>query len=130
MPPTLYPCLFYRDANAAIDWLNRAFGFETLANYPGPDGTVAHAEMKLDDGVIMLGTADAQRRMKSPRDLDGINQSIYAYVADPDAHYARAKDAGAKITRDLANATDYESRGYSAEDLEGNEWSFGTYRPG
>ena len=50
-------------------------------------------------------------------------------VADPDAHHARAKAAGAVITQPLKDE-DYGSRGYSARDPEGNEWCFGTYEPG
>ena len=54
--------------------------------------------------------------------------SIYAVVADPDAHHDRAKAAGAQIVRQLADQP-YGSREYSARDLEGNLWSFGTYDP-
>lgn len=54
--------------------------------------------------------------------------SIYAVVADPDAHHAAAVAAGAKIVRELEDM-DYGSREYSARDPEGNLWSFGTYRP-
>jgi uncharacterized glyoxalase superfamily protein PhnB len=54
--------------------------------------------------------------------------SIYAVIADPDAHHARAEGAGARIVRELED-TPYGSREYSARDLEGNLWSFGTYDP-
>jgi uncharacterized glyoxalase superfamily protein PhnB len=54
--------------------------------------------------------------------------SVYVVVDDPDGHYERAKAAGVKIRRELRDE-DYGSRGYSAEDPEGNVWSFGTYRP-
>jgi uncharacterized glyoxalase superfamily protein PhnB len=50
------------------------------------------------------------------------------YVPDTDAHYARARAAGAEIVRELAD-TPYGSREYSARDVEGNLWSFGTYYP-
>jgi uncharacterized glyoxalase superfamily protein PhnB len=49
-------------------------------------------------------------------------------VEDPDAHYARARAAGAEVTRELAD-TDYGSREYGAKDSEGNAWYFGTYQP-
>ena len=55
--------------------------------------------------------------------------AVYVAIADPDAHYARAKAAGAEIIREL-NDTPYGSREYGARDLEGNAWSFGTYRAG
>jgi len=53
---------------------------------------------------------------------------IYVAIDDPDAHHDRARAAGAQIVRELADQ-DYGSREYSARDLEGNLWSFGTYDP-
>ena len=54
--------------------------------------------------------------------------SIYAVIPDPDAHCERAKAAGAQIVRELADQP-CGSHEYSARDLEGNLWSFGTYDP-
>jgi uncharacterized glyoxalase superfamily protein PhnB len=54
--------------------------------------------------------------------------SIYIAVADPDEHFARAKAAGAEITRELTDQP-YGSREYGARDLGGNAWSFGSYNP-
>lgn len=122
--PTLYPCVAYRDPRAAIDWLERAFGFEQMAIHPETGGPVVHAEMAFGTGVLMLGTLDEEDAAKPKRRFN----APYVYVADPDTHYKRARAAGAEITRPLAN-TDYGSREYCARDPEGNEWSFGTYRP-
>jgi uncharacterized glyoxalase superfamily protein PhnB len=127
--PVIYPCLSYRDPEAAMDWLARAFGFVKRASYPGPNGTIAHAEMSFGSGVIMLGSSKPEKGWVSPQDLPAVNQTIYVVVEDPDAHYSRAKGAGAEITIELKDE-DYGSRGYSARDPEGNHWSFGTYRPG
>jgi uncharacterized glyoxalase superfamily protein PhnB len=52
--------------------------------------------------------------------------SIYAVIDDPDAHHGKARAAGARVVRELED-TPYGSREYSARDLEGNLWSFGTY---
>jgi uncharacterized glyoxalase superfamily protein PhnB len=124
------PCLFYRDAPALIDWLERAFGFRRRLVVPGESGAVAHAELSLgDDAVIMVGSAKPERGWVSPKDLPALNQVISVTVDDPDAHYARAKSAGAEILQELKDE-DYGSRGYLARDPEGNEWYFGTYRPG
>ncbi len=125
----IYPALSYRDAAAAIAWLTEAFGFEVLMAVPGPDGTIGHAELRLGEGIIMLGNAQAARGWLSPRDLPGVSQTLYVYVADVEAHHARAVAAGATITQPLYD-TDYGSREYAATDLEGHQWSFGTYRPG
>ena len=128
-PANIYPCLFYDDAPAAIRWLERAFGFTSRLVVPGPEGTVKHAEMTFGPGVIMVGTARPDEQWLSPRGLPGVNQSLCVQVDDPDAHYARAKSAGATITQEPRD-TDYGSRGYMAKDPEGNHWYFGTYRPG
>ena len=123
---TIYPALKYGDAHAAIDFLERAFGFERHAVYDGENGAVAHAELKLGDEYVMLGsTAEGDQRFNQ-----GVGRfSLYVAVDDPDAHHARAKEAGAQIERELTDQ-DCGSREYTARDPEGNLWSFGTYRPG
>lgn len=123
------PCLFYRDAAALIDWLERAFGFRRRLVVPGEGGSVTHAELSFGTGVVMVSSVKPERGWLSPRDLAGLNQVISVTVDDPDAHYARAKAAGAEILQELKDE-DYGSRGYLARDPEGNEWYFGTYRPG
>jgi uncharacterized glyoxalase superfamily protein PhnB len=127
--PTLFPFLRYQDAAAAIDWLERAFGFRRGLVAPGPEGTIAHAELHLGPSVFMLGTAKKDALgLVSPREAGGVTQGIYVHVDDPDAHYRRAKDAGAEILMELTDQ-DYGSREYLARDPEGHLWSFGTYLP-
>jgi uncharacterized glyoxalase superfamily protein PhnB len=123
--PNMFPAFKYRDAPAAIDWLERAFGFTRQGVHSGPDGTVVHAELKLGTGVIMLGSTAPPDAANPWADA---TQGLYVYVADVDAHYERAKAAGAVIVRELAD-TPYGSREYSAQDSGGNLWSFGTYYP-
>ncbi|WP_433550780.1 VOC family protein [Micromonospora zamorensis] len=120
---TVYPIFRYPDPRAAIDWLCSAFGFQVHAVHEAPDGTVAHAELVLDTGMIMLGG----RAEAAPRPADD-DWSVYVAVPDVDAHCARARAAGAEITREPFD-TDYGSRDYAARDLAGTVWSFGTYRP-
>jgi uncharacterized glyoxalase superfamily protein PhnB len=110
-----------------MDWLKLAFGMKEKLVVPGEDGGVAHAEMSLGDGVIMVGSARAEFGWSSPLDLPGTNQSVYVVIPNPDEHYERAKAAGAEITIELYDS-DWGSRGYSAKDIEGHHWSFGTYR--
>ena len=127
--PAIYPCLSYRDAPAAIAWLKEAFGFTETMVVPGPDGTIAHAQLAFSNGMIMVGSQrDDALALGSPCDLGGNTQSIYVVVENADAHYARAVLHGAEIVRDLED-TDYGSRDYSARDPEGHLWHFGTYRP-
>ena len=108
--PAIVPCLSYRDAPAAIAWLKEAFGFTENMIVPGPDGTIAHAQLAFGSGLIMVGSErDDELAMRIPCDLGGITQSIYIVVDDADAHYARAVEAGAEIVRELQD-TDYGSR--------------------
>ena len=121
----IFPALRYKDAPAAIESLSKAFGFETLMNVPNPDGSVAHAELGLDSGAIMLGS----QRNDPGNPWSEVKQGLYVYVSDVEDHYRRAKAAGAEIVRDLQD-TPYGSKEYSARDPEGFLWSFGSYRPG
>lgn len=126
---TIMPCLTYRDAPAAIDWLQKAFGFEKKVAYDGPDGTIAHAELRLGSDYVMLGSVkDDPFDWKPPAEAGVSTQMIYAVVEDPDALFARATAAGAEIVRPLQN-TDYGSRDFSVRDPEGHIWNFGTYHP-
>jgi uncharacterized glyoxalase superfamily protein PhnB len=120
----------YEDAAAALDWLTEAFGFERREVHEGPNGSIAHAEMRYGDGLIMLGSAgENDFGLRTPRELGAVNQGVYVIVDDGiDAHYERARTAGAEVVRELHD-TDYGSRDYMARDPEGNLWSFGTYRP-
>lgn len=127
--PTFYPVLTYRDPLKAIAWLEQAFGFRQVMVVPDESGAgVAHAELAMNEGMIMLGGEKKDMGWASPLGLPFVNQTVYAYVADPDAHHARAKAAGATIIRALQD-TPYGSREYGARDPEGHLWFFGTYRP-
>ena len=131
---TMHPFLRYQNAQAAVEWLVRAFSLESRAVHPGPDGTVVHAELGWGGSVLMLGSvkepgSGEDLGLRTARELGGVTQGIYMYVPDIDAHYARACVAGAEIVYPLRQ-TDYGSREYAARDLEGSLWSFGTYQPG
>jgi uncharacterized glyoxalase superfamily protein PhnB len=123
---SIYASIRYRDAMAAIDFLERAFGFERGDVHQGQDGTVHHAELRFAGEWIMLGSTSSGSDGRL--DLPSGPTWIYVVVDEPDAHYERAVAAGAEIVRDLKDE-DYGSRGYTARDPEGNVWSFGTYRP-
>lgn len=129
---TIIPSLRYRDAPAAIEWLCRAFGFEKHAVH-ADGGTVHHAQLTFGNGMVMLGSVDNGspwgRRIAQPDEIGGREtQSACVIVEDPDAHYARAKAAGAEIVDDLATQ-DYGGKAYSCRDPEGHLWWFGSYDP-
>jgi uncharacterized glyoxalase superfamily protein PhnB len=126
--------LRYQDAPKAIDWLCRAFGFERHLVVPGDADSIAHAQLTYGNGMIMLGSSGTHgggfdELVKAPGELGGVGtQSIYVIVADPDAHLARARAAGAEIVLDIEDK-DYGGRGYTCRDPEGHVWSFGDYDP-
>jgi PhnB protein len=122
--PRLMPYLLYADSNAAIDFLTRAFGFREKYRMTGDDGRVNHAELELDDAVVMLGTPGSD--YKNPKALGSSTCSIYSYIDDVDAHFERAREAGAAILREPEDQF-YGDRSYGAADPEGHEWYFATH---
>ena len=129
---TIIPGMRYRNAPAAIEWLCNAFGFEKHLVVPGENDTIAHAQLTFGGGMIMLGSIrdnEFSRNMKQPDEIGGAEtQSCYVVAPDTDAHYARAKSAGAQILIDIHDE-DYGGRGYACRDLEGHIWYFGSYNP-
>ena len=124
--PRLQPYLFYDDVDRALDWLGQAFGFQKRMVMPGPEGKILHAEMQLADAVIMMGAASEERGMKSPAGLGAVNQSLYVYVDDVDAHCEKARAAGAKIVSEPEDMF-WGDRMYYAQDCEGHHWNFATH---
>ncbi len=123
--PSTAPCVSYRDPRAALGWLEKAFGFEQTMVVENPDGSIGHSEMRVGDGLIMVGSEwDAHH--KSPASMGGVNtQSVHVYLTEGiDAHCERARAAGATITREPADQF-YGERSYMAVDPEGHIWSFG-----
>ena len=118
---TIIPTLRYEDPRAAIDFLERAFGFERKSVHES-DGEVQHAEITFGRGVVIIGQSRPGDPFETGRAV------LYGIVEDPDAHHDRAKAAGARILMELTDQ-DYGSREYAAADPEGNVWSFGTYDP-
>jgi uncharacterized glyoxalase superfamily protein PhnB len=126
-PATFYPHLLYRDAGAAMTWLEQTLGFERREEHRDPDGNVQHAELTLGGATVMLGTAGAGR--EPFRSLPAAGGLVYCAVDDVDGLFARARENGADIALELQD-TDYGSRDFTVRDPEGNLWAFGTYRPG
>lgn len=130
---TVIPALRYADAHAAIEWLCSVIGFEKSLVVDGPNGTVAHAQLKLGGGMVMLGSATVDtpygRLIKQPKDIGGFEtQAACVIVPDADAVYARAKASGAEILLDI-KTQDYGGRDFTCRDPGGHIWSIGTYDP-
>jgi uncharacterized glyoxalase superfamily protein PhnB len=128
---SVIPALQYKDAKAAIEFLCRAFGFEKNAVYEAPDGSVAHAQLTLGNGMVMLGSvkdSEYSKLLVRPADAGGVTMSVYVVVEDADTHFARAKADGATIIREPVTQ-EYGGRDYTCKDPEGHVWIFGTYDP-
>ena len=131
-PCTVVPCMRYRDAPAAIEWLCDTFGFEPQLIVPNDDGSIAHAQLSFGNSMIMLGSVfdtEFGRLMKQPAEVGHfVTQSTYLVVNNADLVYGRALEAGAKILLDIKDE-DYGGRGFTCRDPEGHVWSIGTYDP-
>jgi uncharacterized glyoxalase superfamily protein PhnB len=131
MSSTVVPTLRYRDARRMIGWLCEVFGFARHAVYEDEQGGIAHAQLTLGSGMIMLGSArddEFGRLQATPTALGGTTQSPYLVVSDADEVYRRAKAAGAEIVIEIKDE-DYGGRGFSCRDPEGHLWNIGTYDP-
>jgi len=131
MPSTVIPTLRYRDAPRMIGWLCDVFGFTRHAVYEDGQGGIAHAQLSLGPGMIMLGSArddEFGRLQSTPSDIGGTTQSPYVIVSDADEVHRRAKAAGAEIVIEIKDE-DYGGRGFSCRDPEGHLWNIGTYDP-
>ncbi len=124
--PTFVPTLYYQDPKSALAWLERAFGFETTMLIEGSDGDDSriHSEMKFGSGVIFVG-GQWNDSVKSPKSIGGqctgnVNVQL---DADLDAHFERARQAGAVVVQEPENQF-YGHRTYRVLDLEGHSWSF------
>jgi uncharacterized glyoxalase superfamily protein PhnB len=123
---SIHPVLAYDDAHAAIDFLERAFGFERLGVHEGDAGKVVHAELRFGDDLMALSSTGAGNPVF---DQGAGTTVVYVAVDEVDSIHDRAKAAGAEIVM-APEDQDYGSRDFAAQDPEGNVWSFGTYRLG
>jgi uncharacterized glyoxalase superfamily protein PhnB len=115
---SVLPHVTYQNLAAAIEWLTRVFGFKEHYRYgEGPSGGQMWA------GTAAIQVQQAEDREKSPAQLGYGTQSLTIFIDDVDAHYARAKSAGAKI-REEPHATVCGEYQYAAEDLDGHHWLF------
>ena len=123
--PTITPLLWYQDPNAALAWLERAFGFETRMVVSGDNGEVIHSESAFAEGLVMV-VGPPQGSAVCPAAWNGRHTaSTHIQLSDGiDAHFERARTAGAVITREPATQP-YGDRVYVCNDPEGHQWSFG-----
>jgi uncharacterized glyoxalase superfamily protein PhnB len=127
------PMIAYEDGPAALDWLALAFGFRELRRFLEQDGRLSHGEMETDSGLIMLASPTAN--YESPKrhrehceaaakwsTVPWVIDGFLVLVDDLDAHYGRAKAAGARMLSEPEDGP--PGKRYRAEDLEGHRWMF------
>ena len=127
----LIPNLVYHDADEAIIWLDRAFGFTVLLRVEGEGGRIDHAQLVRGEMMIMLSSTrddDYGKNFDTPQVTGISTQGAYIIVEDVAAAYERALAAGAQAIMPL-RTQDYGGEGFTVSDPEGHIWSFGDYDP-
>ncbi|HEX4197616.1 MAG TPA: VOC family protein [Caulobacteraceae bacterium] len=123
--PSLSSGVYYQDPKAALEWLEKAFGFELVMVVINEDGTLGHSELRFGDGLIFVGR-EWDETHKSPASIGGKNtQALHIQVESGlDALFERAVKAGAKVLREPADQF-YGDRSAMVADPEGHVWSLG-----
>jgi uncharacterized glyoxalase superfamily protein PhnB len=112
------PYLTVANAQKTIDFAKKVLGAELIFEMKAPDGSISHAELKIDDSIVMVGQAGGQ--------WTATPASLYIYVPDVDSTYKKAVSTGAKSEREPADQF-YGDRNASVVDENGTRWSFGTH---
>lgn len=120
------PYLIVRDGTRAIDFYKKAFGATELMRFPGPDGKIGHAEVKIGDGVVMLADENPAMGHKSPQTLGDTAISLLFYVADVDAQFAKAVAAGATVKMPVKDQF-YGDRSGTLSDPFGHVWTIASH---
>jgi uncharacterized glyoxalase superfamily protein PhnB len=127
MSSTTVPILRYRNANQAIDWLCKAFGFEVFLKVPGHGDRIEHARLALETNMVMLAsfgrTGAIEGSFKLPADVGGITQSFLMSVSDPDRIFRSAQGAGARMISEIADSP-FGGRLFTCADIESHVWTF------
>jgi len=121
------PYLIVKGADRAIDFYKKVFGAAQRMRMDGPNGTVGHAEIEIDDSTIMLADEFPDMGFRSPQSLGGTGVSLHLYVKDVDACFNRAVAAGAKALRPVQDQF-YGDRSGTVEDPFGHVWTISTHK--
>ncbi len=120
------PALAVDGAGEAIEFYKRAFGAKERVRMPGPEGTVAHAELEIGNSVVMLSDPFPQAAVRTPRELGGTSVGIFVYVEDVDAVFEQAVKEGATVTTALEDMF-WGDRFGTLTDPYGHSWSLATH---
>ena len=117
------PILVYEDIEAAHDYLVGTFGLTSGGLHRLDDGTVVHGEVRNGDAPIWLHRVTTESELDSPRNAAMTHGGLSVIVPDVDAHYDRARAAGARIDREPTDQA-YGLREYGVRDPENHRWWF------
>lgn len=111
------PYLITDNADAVVSFLEAAFGASVIRRFDAPDGSIMHAEVRIDDSVVMLGQAGGE--------WHAIPSHVHVYLPDVDTIYAAALEAGGQSVQEPAQGKDPDRRG-GVRDPGGNTWWIST----
>lgn len=119
---SLTPDLVVSDAAEAIEFYKRVFGAKKRRVFHGPDGGIVHAEIQIGDSILLLSPEFPEHKVFSPQSPGGgTSISMFLYVEDVDAVFAKAVSAGATVTMPLADAF-WGDRAAGIVDPFGHRW--------
>ena|SRR5438093_9057285 len=121
MAQRVTPYLLYEDGEAAIEFVTRAFGFREVDRSIGAAGGL-HAELEVEPGGGRVYVGQPPSGFRNPAAV-GRASHVHILVDDADAHYERAKAAGARIIEE-PNDLPFGHRRYGCADPQGHEWYF------
>jgi PhnB protein len=124
--PRVSPYIVVDGAQKAIEFYTTVLGFAERMRMPGPDGRIGHAELQLDDSVVMLADEFPEMGAKAPSAYGGSPVSLSVYVEDVDATFERATESGATVVRPLENQF-YGDRSATFDDPFGHRWTIHTH---
>lgn len=122
------PCLTVAGAVKALEFYGAVFGATERMRFPGPDGTIAHAEIQIGDSVVIVEDEDPQRGTKAPPlgGLPGSPASLFIYVGDVDVVIAHAVELGATLQRPAEDQF-YGDRDGHIVDPFGHGWTVASH---
>ena len=123
---SITPHLICAGAADAIEFYKKAFGAVELSRMPGADGRLMHASIRIGDSVVMLVDEMPNWQSFGPLALKGSPVTIHLYVADVDAAFAQAVNAGARVTMPLDDMF-WGDRYGKLDDPFGHHWSLATH---
>ncbi len=112
---SLSPYLIVENAQVTLDFIKAVFRADPEMVHRMPDGSIGHAEIRIDDTILMVG--------QMPGGATGAH--VHVYVADVDVSFARAKEAGGKVVQEPVQKADPDKRG-GITDPSGITWWLAT----